>query len=151
MEHGGAVRFEKGSFYTRGQIREVFGGSVRAALPTREGKVVCACLTVERNPRAPEEMVIGGTDRAVRQARAFAASGEAVPVFVRARRGGWEFTGVRRVNSTIEVPEALRAPVPEGQPQDISVVLRLEEATGEPQDAGASAPAPRQPTAAPGA
>ena len=151
MGQDGAVCFEKGSLYTRGQIREAVGGSARAALPTRGGKVVCACLTREKNPRAPEEMVIGGKDRAVRLAKAFAASGAAVPVFVRTRRGGWEYTGERRVRSVIEDPGALLALVAEGAPLDISAALQLEEAAGESFVAGGVAVAPRQSPAAPGA
>ena len=151
MGQGGAVRFEKGSLYTRGQIHDAVGGSVRAALPTREGRVVCACLTFEKNPRAPEEMVIGAGEQAVRLARAFAASGEAVPVFVRARRGDWEYTGERRVRSVIEDPGALLALVAEGAPLDISLALRLEEAAGAPLDAGCVALAPRQSPTVPGA
>ena len=151
MGQGGAVRFEKGSLYTRGQIHEAVGGSVRAALPTREGRVVCACLTFEKNPRAPEEMVIGSKERAVRLARAFAASGDAVPVFVRTRRGGWEYTGDRRVRTVIEAPGALLALVAEGAPLDISLALRLEEAVGAPLETGGLPLAPRQTPAASGA
>jgi hypothetical protein len=151
MESGVAIRFEKGAVYTRGQIHEAVGGGARAALPTRGGKVVCACLTHEMNPRAPEEMVIGGKDRAVRLARAFAASGAAVPVFVRTRRGGWEYTGDRRVRSIIEDPGALLALVAEGAPLDIALALQLEEAAaGEPAAGGAALAPPRSP-AAPGA
>jgi hypothetical protein len=149
MDQGVAVPFEKGSVYTRGQIHEAVGGSARAALPTRGGKVVCVCLTREKNPRAPEEMVIGGQDRAIRLARAFAASGAAVPVFVRTRRGGWEYTGDRRVRMVIEEPGALLALVAEGAPLDISAALQLEDAAGEPLAAGAAAP--RQSPAASGA
>jgi hypothetical protein len=151
MEQGAAVPFEKGSVYTRGQIHEAVGGSARAALPTRGGKVVCACLTRGKNPRAPEEMVVGGKDRAVRLARAFAASGEAVPVFVRTSRGSWEYAGDRRVRTVIEDPGALLALVAEGAPPDISAVLRLEEAAGESHDTGRPANAPRQSPAASGA
>ena len=142
MEQGVAVRFEKGSVYTRAQIRAALGGSARAALPTRGGKVVCACLTVEKNPRAPEQMAIGGKDRAVRLARAFAASGEAVPVFVRTRRCGWEYAGVRRVRSVIEDPGALLALVAAGAPLDTSSALQLEEAPEESTGATAAAAAP---------
>ena len=137
MEQGVAVPFEKGSVYTRGQIREAVGGSARAALPTRGGTVVCACLTRERNPRAPQEMAVGGKGRAVRLARAFAASGEAVPVFVRARRGGWEYTGARRVRSVTEEPGALLALVAAGAPLDITLALRLEAFCGGPAAPGA--------------
>ena len=151
MEHGVAVRFQKGSLYTRGQIQEAVGGSARSALPTRGGKVVCACLTREQNPRAPKEMVIGSKDRAVRLARAFAASGEAVPVFVRMRRGGWEYTGERRVRTVIEDPGALLALVAEGASPDISAALQLEDAAGGSLEAGGAAGAPRQSPAASGA
>jgi hypothetical protein len=150
MAQSVAVPFERGSVYTRGQIHEAVGGSARAALPTRGGKVVCACLTREKNPRAPEEMVIGGKDRAVRLARAFAASGEAVPVFVRTRRGGWEYTGDRRVRTVIEDPGALLALVAEGAPPDISAALQLEDAAGEALGAVVIADAPRQSPAASG-
>ena len=151
MGHGGAFRFEKGSLYTRGQIHDVVGGSVRAALPARGGRVVCACLTFEKNPRAPEEMVIGTGERAVRLARAFAASGEAVPVFVRTSRGDWEYTGERRVRAVIEDPGALLALVAEGAPPDISLALRLEAALGAPPETGGAPLAPPQSPAAQGA
>jgi len=151
MGQGEVVRFAKGSRYTRGQIHEVVGGSVRAALPTRGGRVVCACLTFEKNPRAPHEMVIGTGERAVRLARGFAASGAAVPVFVRTRRGDWEYTGERRVRSVIEEPGALLALVAEGAPLDIALALRLEEAAGALPDTGGVPLAPRQVPAAPGA
>jgi len=150
VAQGIAVRFEKGTLYTRGQIHEACGGSSWATLPTRAGKVVCACLTHEKNPRAPQEMVIGSKDRAVRLARAFAASGEAVPVFVRTRRGGWEYTGERRVRTVIEDPGALLALVAAGAPLDLSMVLQLEEVARESLGAAGAAVAPRQSSPAPG-
>ena len=125
------VRFERGALYTRVQIHAALGGSPRAALPTVGGKIVCACLTREKNPRAPDEMVVGGKERAVRLARAFAVSGAAVPVFVRARRGGWQYSGERLVRSTIEDPGALLTLVAEGAPLDISCALLLQEIVGE--------------------
>ncbi len=144
MEPGIAVRFEKGFVYTRGQIQHALGGSSRAALPTRGGKVVCACMTLKRNPRAPEEMVIDGRKRVVRLARALAASKAAVPVFVRGRRGGWEYAGERRVRAVIEDPGALLSLVAEGAPADISLALLLEETTRELPEAvsGAAAAKP---------
>ena len=143
MEPQGGVRFEKGSTYTRRQIRDALGGSARAALPTRGGVVVCACLTREKNPRAPDELVVGGAERAVRLAKAFAASGAAVPVFVRARRGGWEYAGERRVRAVVSEPDALAARVAEGAPPDASLALLLEEpvregAAGAAEDARAA-------------
>lgn len=145
MDPGAAVTFEKGSCYTRDQIHEALGGSRRAALPTRGGKVVCACLTRGKNPRAPEEMLVGASEQAVRLARGFAASGSAVPVFVRARRGGWEFAGERRVRMVVDEPGALLTLIAEGAPPDLSLALVLEEDSGAPGASGgpvASAAAP---------
>jgi len=150
MEHNRAVQFEKGSLYSREQIHEALGGSLWSALPTRGGRVVSACLTLEKNPRAPEEMVIGCNDRLVRLARGFAASGATVPVFVRTRRCGWEYTGERRVSAVIEDPGALLALVAEGAPFDIAVVLRLEEVGRQAFAAAGAVIAPRQSPAATG-
>jgi hypothetical protein len=145
---GAVVRFEKGSCYTRVQIHDALGGSWRAALPTRGGRVVCACLTRGKNPRAPEEMVIGADERGARLARAFAASGAAVPVFVRARRGGWEFAGERRVRSVVDEPGALLALIAEGAPMNVSLALVLEEEAHESCAADAGAPAAGMPSGA---
>jgi len=144
VEPAAAIRFEKGTCYTRVQIHEALGGSRRAALPTRGGRVVCACLTRRRNPRAPEEMVIGADERARRLARTFAASGAAVPVFVRTRPGEWEFSGERRVRRVVDEPGALLALIAEGAPPDARLALVLEEA-GEatPDAAGTAAAAAR--------
>jgi hypothetical protein len=88
------------------------------------------------NPRAPEEIVIGSTKRLVVRARALAASGEAVPVFVSERSGIWEYAGERRVRAVIEDPGALLRLVAEGAPADVSLALVLEEApaTSAPAD-----------------
>jgi hypothetical protein len=142
MEAGVVVPFEKGAVYTRSQIRAALGGSVRAALPTRGGRVVCACLTHERNPRAPGEMIVGNVERAIRLARDFAASGAAVPVFVRVRPGGWEYAGKRRVRALIDEPGALLALVAEGVPPDIGAALQLEEIAWPSSGAGSGAGEP---------
>jgi hypothetical protein len=130
MKPQGRSGFEKGLSYTRRQIHDVLGGSTRAALPTHGGNVVCVCLTREKNPRAPEEMVVSGPEPAVKLARAFAASGAAVPVFVRGRQGGWEYAGDRRVRAVVDDPGALVSLVTEGAPPDILLALLLEEAAG---------------------
>jgi hypothetical protein len=119
--------FEKGRAYTRGEIHGALGGSRRAAVPTKAGRVVCLCLTRERNPRAPEEVVIGGSGRSLRLARELAGSGAAVPVFVRVQRGRWEYAGQRKVRAVIDDPGALLALVAEGAPADTSLALLLEE------------------------
>jgi hypothetical protein len=125
-----ATVFEKGRVYTRTEIHAALGGSRRAAFPTKAGRVVCLCLTRERNPRAPEEVVIGGQERSARLARDLAGSGAAVPVFVRAG-GGWEHAGERRVRAVVDEPGALLALVAEGAPAEATLVLLLEEVSAE--------------------
>jgi hypothetical protein len=131
MEEAACAPFERGRAYTRVEIHAVLGGSRRAALPTKAGRVVCACLTRERNPRAPEEIVIGGNERSARLARELAASGAAVPVFVRQSRGEWGYEGERRVRAVVDEPGALLALVAEGAPADATLALLLEESPGQ--------------------
>jgi hypothetical protein len=142
VEAGGATVFERGRFYTRGEINAALGGSRRAAFPTKAGRVVCLCLTRGRNPRAPEEVVIGGNEHTARLARDLAGSGAAVPVFVRRPRGGWEYAGQRRVRALVEDPGALLALVAEGAPADASLALLLEEiaAGSEARSSGGALP-----------
>jgi hypothetical protein len=150
VEPGSGVRFERGGVYTRAEIQVALGGSRRASLPTRGGEVVCACLTRRRNPRAPQEMLVDGAERAVRLARAFAASGRAVPVFVSERPGGWEFAGRRRVRALIEEPGALLALFAEGAPPGTALALLLEEAVAAPPPGAGDQEAPRPDAAAGG-
>lgn len=89
--------------------------------------MVCVCMRQKKNPRAPQELLIGRRGNALRLARAFAASGKAVPVFVSARPGNWEYTGERRVRSLIDEPGAILALIAEGGPPDTSLALLLEE------------------------
>lgn len=148
MEGRGVSAFEKGRFYTRRQINGALGGSWREALPTKDGKVVCVCLTRRMNPRAPDEITIGAATRLVARARAFADSRRSVPVFVSERASAWEYVGDRRVRSVIEEPGALLALVAEGAPADVSLALVLEEPPAEAAGAvgagsGASAGPPQ--------
>lgn len=128
MEGGTGAAFAKGRSYTRAQIRAELGGSARVFLPTRGGKVVCACLTRERNPQAPREVVMGGGERVSRRARALAGSGETLPLFVRVRPGAWEYLGRWRATGVRETPAPPVAGGAAGEPAESSVVLLMEEA-----------------------
>ena len=49
-----------GQSYTRQQIHDkVGGGSLQSYLPTRDGRVLCACLRLDTNPGAPEVILPG--------------------------------------------------------------------------------------------
>ena len=90
------VRFRKGTNYTHSDLIEAFGGEVKGGifLPTREGRIVCGCITTEMNPEAPECVLIGDKPRVVARAEKMAGQGGAIPIFVKRGINQWEYRGI---------------------------------------------------------
>jgi hypothetical protein len=107
METAAMSGFEKGTGYTREQIHAALGGGTRGFLLTAGGRVTGMCVTREKNPGAPEVILIDGKRDALERARKHAATGAAVPLFIKRRRGDWEYVGDRLVRSFTEDPAAL--------------------------------------------
>jgi sirohydrochlorin ferrochelatase len=135
VDTGAGGRLEKGACTTRRGIRSLIGGSTRAALPSVGGRVVGICLTPEKNPRAPHEVLLGCAERAVRLARGLAATGSAVPLFLRRSPGAWEYAGEWRVGRVVEDAEAVRGRAAGSGRDDVAVVLLMEECAPAPPDA----------------
>ena len=90
--------------YSREEIHATRGGNKQAFLPTHNGKVVAACLKLERNPRAPD-VILCSTGAAQRAAgRTLARQDDAIPVFIRRDSQRWRFMG------EFKVAEALTSP-----------------------------------------
>jgi len=104
MEAPSRTAFEKGRAYARREIREALGGSARAALPTRGGRVTCVCARRRMNPRAPAQILLPGGVRAAPAARALAGAGGPVPVFVGERARQWTYAGLWEVERLVEDP-----------------------------------------------
>lgn len=104
-----AAAFERGAAYSRAAIRAALGGNARAAFPSHGGRVVCVCVTPGMNPEAPRVILVPDRPSSLRLARALAAAGNAVPLFVRRRAGEWECAGAWRVRVLIEEPQAVAA------------------------------------------
>ena len=51
--------FMVGCEYTRDEIQAELGGSKVSSLPTREGKIVAACLSRKFSPAAPAVVLCG--------------------------------------------------------------------------------------------
>jgi GTP pyrophosphokinase len=85
--------FALGSLYSRHQIRAVLGGSAVDYLPTKDGRVVCGCFTLDHNPEAPN-VVIPGTGPVIEQtADIFCRQSDFVPIFLKRQPNEWEYMG----------------------------------------------------------
>lgn len=90
------AHFRKGSIYAHADLINAFGGEVKGGifLPTREGRIVCGCITTEMNPEAPECVLIGDKPRVVTRAEKMAAQGGTIPMFVKRGINQWEYRGM---------------------------------------------------------
>ncbi|MCI0358065.1 MAG: hypothetical protein L0211_06260 [Planctomycetaceae bacterium] len=93
--------FQLNEMYTRHEINEVLGGSVRSFLPTVNGEVVCGCFdpSDKMNPHAPEEILFGEPyptpviDKAATTVFEMGQRGEDIPVFLKRGSNQWEYIG----------------------------------------------------------
>lgn len=87
--------------YSRQEISDMLGGSVRAYLPFKDGRVTCGCFRNEEeyNPEAPEEVMFGcdapmpNVEKSAEMVCAQGKSGEAVPIFIFREPAKWEYVG----------------------------------------------------------
>jgi hypothetical protein len=84
---------EEGKFYTRREIHNLLGGELQTYLPAKDGLVTCACLTLKRNPDAPNTILVGQSPRVLERAKQLCAQGGTIPVFVKRNTNKWEYVG----------------------------------------------------------
>ena len=90
--------------YSREEIHATSGGNKQAFLPTHHGKVIAACLKLERNPQAPD-IILCSTGAAQRAAgRNLAKQQDEIPVFIRQDSQRWRFKGQFKVAETLTSP-----------------------------------------------
>ena len=85
--------FEIGKDYTREQIHVVCGGNKQAFLPTKNGRVVAACLRPDLNPLAPEVILCNSGAAARAAGRTLAKQAEAIPVFIKRETDRFRYVG----------------------------------------------------------
>jgi hypothetical protein len=85
--------------YSRPEISDAIDGGVQDFLPHRDGKVVCACLSVELNPDAPHVILVGNGPDVSRWGEVFARQREFVPVFIKRAANAWQYVGRFRVEA----------------------------------------------------
>jgi hypothetical protein len=91
------IKFTIGECYTRGEIHGVLGGSKVSCLPSVDGKLVAACLTLTFSPAAPAVVLCGNGPRTTPASKLLALQRETLPVFIKKAAGQWQFSGEFRV------------------------------------------------------
>ncbi len=120
-------QFKVNKSYTRAEIHALIGGSVQSYLPTVEGVVVAGCFCRDTNPDAPEAVLPGNGPIIKSTAESFAASGRAIPVFVKQNKCNWRFVGIWRVSRLSRDPGELKYHAERAGRTDVSCVLHLTE------------------------
>lgn len=85
--------FSIGRDYTRNEIHAKVGGSKQSYLPTKNGAVVAACLTLMLNPQAPRVILCGRGTRIEPAGELLAEQPNAIPVFLKRDVNRWEYQG----------------------------------------------------------
>jgi hypothetical protein len=82
-----------GDVLSREEISRIFGGNSQHYLPHKGGDVVCGCFDPLKNPKAPEEVLVGfGRDR-IKYAKRLVEQNVSVPIFLKRGLKQYEFVG----------------------------------------------------------
>jgi hypothetical protein len=119
--------FEMGKDYAREYIHVVCGGNKQAFLPTKQGRVVAACLRQDLNPQAPEVVLCNSTASARAAGRTLSKQEGKIPVFIEQGAGKLRFVGEYSVAESFTTPLdcAPYAKDSSFRPQQISRVIKL--------------------------
>lgn len=96
--------FEINKTYSREFIHSVCGGNKQAFLPTKNGKVVAACLRRDLNPQAPDIIICDGSASARAAGRTLASQHGAIPVFIKMEVDSFRFIGLFAVSESLIAP-----------------------------------------------
>lgn len=119
--------FVKDRFYTRRQIHDEVGGDLEAYLPTKNGQVVCVCLTKKMNPTLPYNILVGDRPRVRRTAEILCAQCEPIPVFIKEAPNKWRYVGLYVVGHSSIFPEDIAPYAKLSGRSTITRIINLEE------------------------
>jgi hypothetical protein len=114
--------------YTRLQIYETLGGSRQSYLPTADGRVLCACLRSDINPKAPNIVVVGRGKGIEHEGDVLASQREPIPVFVKRASNAWTYHGLFRVHGSSQRAADIRLHAPTESRSEITRVIFLQPA-----------------------
>jgi hypothetical protein len=97
-----------GKTYKRNAIAAELGGSTIDFLPMVNGKVVCACLREELNPRAPKIILAGFGPQREKSAAILSKQLGEIPVFIKwENKTAWEYVGNFEVKGSSTNPKEI--------------------------------------------
>ena len=132
-ERGTGMDFELGAFYTRDQVHQTLGGGDRQVfLASKDGIVIAAFLTDEKNREAPQRIYVGAGVGRIRKAKQLATQPDPIPVFRKGNKGGshydrYEFVGLYACAEYDESEEALAVAQPKCDTPVVGI-LRMRQA-----------------------
>ena len=95
------IMFTIGECYTRDEIHGVLGGSRVSCLPSVDGKLVAACLTLRFSPAAPLVVLCGQGPKTAPASRLLTLQREKLPIFIKKAARRWQFCGDFRVAESL--------------------------------------------------
>lgn len=121
-------QFVVGQEYTFNAIAEVFGGQSFGYLPQVGSRIVCGRFTMEMNPHAPYEVLVGDPPGVLRKAEMLVEQGGVIPVFIKAATNRWRYHGPMEVVGFDTNPRLVRARAREAEREDVVGVLSFRDA-----------------------
>jgi hypothetical protein len=121
-------KFGAGKEYSFNAIAAVYGGQSFGYLPQVGSRIVCGRFTVEMNPRAPYEVLVGDPPGVLRRAELLLKQGGVIPVFVKAAANRWRYHGPMEVIGLNTNARAVRAKAKEANREDVVAILSLRDA-----------------------
>ena len=122
-------QFVVGEEYTFNAVAEAFGGQSFGYLPQIGSRIVCGRFTMEMNPRAPYEILVGDPPGVLRKAELLAEQGGVIPVFIKAGTNRWRYHGPMEVVGLNTNTRIVRARAKEANREDVVAVLSFRDAS----------------------
>ncbi|MBK7927446.1 MAG: hypothetical protein IPJ98_08130 [Bryobacterales bacterium] len=91
----------------------------------KNGSIVCACLHEDKNPNAPEEIVVSRGPIQTRKAEMLARQSEPIPVFIQKAVDQWEYWGDYRFDRFEHELGRVHDRVPENRKQDAGRIMYM--------------------------
>jgi hypothetical protein len=87
------IMFTIGECYSRVEIHCALGGSKVSCLPSVDGRLVAACLTLRFSPAAPTVVLCGQGPKTAPASRLLTLQREPLPIFIKKAANRWQFCG----------------------------------------------------------
>jgi hypothetical protein len=122
------AQFVAGDEYSFDAIAEAFGGKSFGYLPQVGSRIVCGRFTLEMNPHAPYEILVGDPPGVLRKAELLVEQGGMIPVFIKAGTNRWRYHGPMEVIGLTKNSRVVGAKAKEANRDDVVAVLSLRDA-----------------------